>query len=333
MATLKDIARAAGVSPATVSRVLNKDDSLSTSPETREKIFLVAQQLGYNKHTKKEDRESQPVIAIVQWYNEKEELDDLYYYAIRIGLEKEAQRLGYGIVRIFNNNDLVIDQAVDGIIAIGKFSQGQIDQLKSYQDRIIFVDSDTLNAGFSCVTTDFINSVSNVLDYFLKQGLTKIGMIAGEEKTADHETPLIDQRFRTFKSYLLEKQLYEPRYVYVGAFSSQDGYQLMKQAIAELGQDLPQAFFLANDSLAVGALKALQEKQIAVPERLQVISFNDTPITRQVFPALSSVTVYTEEMGKRAMQVLDEELKHPDEQGIPIMLKLATRLTIRESSL
>ena len=60
----------------------------------------------------------------------------------------------------------------------------------------------------------------------------------------------------------------------------------------------------ASDALAVGALRSLQEHQIAVPDRVSLISFNDTSIAKYVFPALSTVTVYTEEMGKQAIQML-----------------------------
>ncbi len=66
---------------------------------------------------------------------------------------------------------------------------------------------------------------------------------------------------------------------------------------------------MANDTLAVGS-SALQERQIAVPERVQLITFNDTAITRQVYPALSSISVYTEEMGQ-AMQLLDRVITSP----------------------
>ena len=74
MATLKDIARLARVSPATVSRVLNKDDSLSVGEETRHRILTVTDELGYTKHQKQENiKKSRQKIAIVQWYSEKEE--------------------------------------------------------------------------------------------------------------------------------------------------------------------------------------------------------------------------------------------------------------------
>ncbi|WP_219967644.1 LacI family DNA-binding transcriptional regulator [Streptococcus gordonii] len=333
MVTIKDIAHAAGVSSATVSRVLNQDQAMSVSDETRIKIFTIAEQLGYKK-SKKTNKRSKPShrIAIIEWYTEQEELDDLYYYSIRLGAEKRAQELGYEIIRIFNNDSMAQLENIDGIIAIGKFSPDKIKELETYSDNLVFVDSDTLNYGHSCVTTDFENSVINVIDYFINNGLKKIGMIAGQETSSDKSTLLSDPRLNTFQSYLKQLTLYDPNLIKIGSFSSEAGYKIMKEFIMELGDNLPPAFFVANDSLASGALRALQEAKIPVPERVSLISFNDTSLAKYMYPKLSTVTVFTEEMGKQAIQILEQSFLK-DSPSVAYMVKLATRLTIRESSL
>lgn len=333
MATIKDIAIMAKVSAATVSRVLNQDPTLSVSKETRDKILRIAQDINYTKHLKTSSAmTTEKTIAILEWYSEQEELDDLYYYAIRLGVERRAEELGYRISRYFNSDIYKMDPAVAGVIALGKFSSQQISHLETVCPNLLFVDSDTLKNGHSCVTTDFEHAVTGVLDHFLEQGLTSIGMLAGEETTTDGLLTLIDQRFRTFKNYMTELGLYKPQQVYVGPFSAQSGYELMKQAIADLGEDLPQAFFIANDPMALGALRALQEQGITVPDRVSLIAFNDTPITKQVYPALSSVKVHTEEMGRTAVDLLHQSLEHPS-HAVPTLMKLATQLSLRGSSL
>ena len=333
MVTIKDIAHAAGVSSATVSRVLNQDQAMSVSDETRAKIFTIAEQLGYKKSKKTNKRsKSSHRIAIIEWYTEQEELDDLYYYSIRLGAEKRAQELSYEIIRIFNNDSMAQLENIDGIIAIGKFSPDKIKELETYSDNLVFVDSDTLNYGHSCVTTDFENSVINVIDYFINNGLKKIGMIAGQETSSDKSTLLSDPRLNTFQSYLKQLKLYDPNLIKIGSFSSEAGYKIMKKFIIELGDNLPQAFFAANDALASGALRALQEAKIPVPERVSLISFNDTSLAKYMYPKLSTVTVFTEEMGKQAIQILEQSFLK-DSPSVAYMVKLATRLTIRESSL
>lgn len=333
MATIKDIAQTAGVSPATVSRVLNYDKSMSVSDETRKKIFDIAEQLNYQKSKRQKKTSPQTHrIAIVEWYTELEELDDLYYYSIRLGIEKKAQELGYDIVRIFNNDSLSQLEQIDGIIAIGKFSSKQVKELEQYSPALVFVDSDTLDQDHSCVTTDFEHAVTHVLHHFLQQGIREIGMIAGREETADGTTSLDDPRLACFCRYLSDKGLYQPAYVKIGKFSSESGYQLMKEMIDPQKEQMPQAFFIASDALSVGALRALQEAGIAVPQDVQIISFNDTSIAKYVYPPLSTVTVFTEEMGKQALQMLDQVIK-TDESPISYMIKLSTKLTLRESSL
>ncbi len=331
MVTIKDIAKEADLSPATISRVLNGDASLSVSQETRQRILNLAQELGYTKHLKKQSPQQKGTIGIVQWYTESEELADLYYYSIRASIEQTASLLGYQIIRSFNNLTNPLLQEVDGIIAVGKFSSGQIAELAALSSQLIFVDSDTLTEGFSCVTTDFVHSVQTVIDHFRFQGLTDIGLLVGQEETTDGYQLPTDPRLTAFRSYLDTLGILREDFIYQGTFSTQSGYELMSQAIEDLGDQLPPAFFMANDTLAVGALRALQERQIAVPERVQLITFNDTAITRQVYPALSSISVYTEEMGQEAMQLLDRIIASPHPHH-PRKIKLGTQLIIRESS-
>ena len=329
MATIKDIAEKAGVSQSTVSRVLNLDETLSVSEDTRSRIFRIAEDLHYQKKSHK--TAPQPVegshkIVIFEWYTREEELDDLYYYAIRIGLERQAQELGYEIIRIFSKDDWSLMQEADGIIALGKFSPKTIQDLESYGKPLIFVDSNTLYLGHSCVTTDLEDSVIMVLDHFLEKGHEDIGLLVGREQTADAIPLLTDPRQRTFQQYLTAKGLYQERFVAVGEFSTESGYQLMEQLIQALGKELPTAFFMASDALAIGALRSLQEHQIAVPDRVSLISFNDTSIAKYVYPALSTVTVYTEEMGKQAIQMLWQTFQGT-QPSVPYMVINSSQVT------
>ena len=110
-----------------------------------------------------------------------------------------------------------------------------------------------------------------------------------------------------------------------GNFTVRSGYDLLASKIAS-GTPLPDAYFAASDSLAIGALRALQENGINVPEDIQIISFNDTSLA----PPLSSITVYTEEMGRTAMDVLNKQVLAPREN--PTLTMLGTKLTLREST-
>ena len=97
MATIKDIACLAGVSQATVSRVLNGDQTLSVSNATKKRIMEAAEELSYRK--KPIRKQSSSKIALIQWHSEKEELEDLYYMSIRRGVEKRCQKLALQVER------------------------------------------------------------------------------------------------------------------------------------------------------------------------------------------------------------------------------------------
>ncbi|MFT8406555.1 MAG: substrate-binding domain-containing protein, partial [Liquorilactobacillus nagelii] len=127
--------------------------------------------------------------------------------------------------------------------------------------------------------------------------------------------------------------LYKSKYVYVGKFSVESGYQMMKQAIKDLQEKLPHAFFAANDSIAVGALRALNEAGISVPDRVSMVAFNDTSIAKYVSPSLSCVRVDTEEMGRTGLMMLEELYQTKNKvKRSPRKVTIGTSLVFRESS-
>ncbi|WP_242851597.1 LacI family DNA-binding transcriptional regulator [Clostridium sp. DMHC 10] len=217
MTTIKDIAEKAGVSSATVSRVLNYDDTLSVSDETKKRIFQVAEQLDYKKYQNKKNKKSNK-IAIMQWYTQQEELNDLYYLSIRMGVEKRAKEEGYDIVRIFQNDKFEMSKDVAGIIAVGKFSNKQIKKLGSWTKNIVFIGSDQLLKRYDSVTIDFKQAVISVLDYFTSNGYNKIGYIGGQEKFGDNSDSIVDDRIGVLKSYLEDKNIYYEKYIFIGTF-------------------------------------------------------------------------------------------------------------------
>ena len=151
MATIKDIAQKAGVSPATVSRVLNYDPDLSVSKETEQKVFEIAEALNYTKHKNK--RRESAVLRLVQWYDSEEELADLYYLAIRLGIEKRAEELNIRLIK--EQLSELSDTETQGTIAVGKFDQAQMKQLKKLNEELLFVDFDGLSLGINSLVVDF----------------------------------------------------------------------------------------------------------------------------------------------------------------------------------
>lgn len=328
MATIKDIAVKAGVSIATVSRVLNYDPTISVADETKKRIFEVAEALSYKKKANR--KSSLPKVAIIHWYTEKEELDDLYYMSIRIGAENQCQNNNLQVIKLFYDNyEEIINEDVQGIIAVGKFSLKQADELRRVTDNIVFVDCSPDDETYDSVIVDFEKATRKVLDYLMEKGHQSIGFIGGREYYKDQTSTIEDLREATFKSYLSVKNLLNEKAIYVSTFSVDQGYNLMKQAIKEHGEALPTAFFVGNDAMAIGCLRALLEEKISVPDRVNIIGVNDISVSKYVFPSLSTVKIHTELMGETAVDLLLERL---NDRIVSKKVFVGTELLIRQSS-
>lgn len=331
MTTIKDVAKEAGVSISTVSRILNFDDTLSVGDGTRRRVLEVAERLQYKKRTKHTPKANQE-IAVVQWHSDKEELNDLYYLQIQYGIENRAATLGTSIERItYESIDKNKMKKFSGVIVVGKFDKTEVTELQSYGLPLVFIGENYLAYGCDCVRSDFETPVMKIVDRFIDRGINDIGMIAGKEQTTTEKLGVRDPRVATFNSYLKQKGLYNEDFVFQGPFGPDSGYTLMTQAIQKLGKKLPHGFMIGSDSMAVGVLRALQQNKIDVPNRVSLISFNDVAIAKYTSPALTTVHVHTELMGERAIEMLDQRMKEP--KKIPELTVIATELMERESSL
>ena len=328
IATLKDIADAAHVSSATVSRVLNADTSLQVSAATRKRIFATAEALNYTKHQHK-TQTAAGTIGIIQWYSEQEENNDLYYRAIRWGAETQLQAADFAIARYFSNDTLADAGNLAGLIAIGKYSESQLNQFKALNKPLVIVDQDTLDQSISCVTTSFAAPVGKIIAYFRQQGHHRLGMIAGREETTDGQA-IDDQRTVAFEATLRDQGLLEDAIIADAPFTIEGGYATMTELINQYGDQLPHAFFVASDAMAIGAIKALQEQHIAVPDRVSIVGFNDLAVGRFLNPSLSTVKVATQQMGINAAKLIQDQLSGL--LTVPTRITLSSELILRDSS-
>mgnify|MGYP001615699628 FL=1 len=325
MATIKDIAQKAGVSPATVSRVLNYDPDLSVSKETEQKVFEIAEALNYTKHKNK--RRESAVLRLVQWYDSEEELADLYYLAIRLGIEKRAEELNIRLIK--EQLSELSDTETQGTIAVGKFDQAQMKQLKKLNEELLFVDFDGLALGINSLVVDFSQGVQLIIDQFIKEKHERIGILSGMEYTKGSRHEIDDPRFLVFREYLTRLKLYNEADHLQGAFTILVGYTAMKTYL-ESHTDYPTAFFASSDALAIGAMRAIQVHGLRIPEDISVIGFNDVSVAKYVTPALTTVKVYTEWMGELAVSTILELIQ--EKAPVPRKITVGTELILREST-
>ncbi|MCH4171857.1 MAG: LacI family DNA-binding transcriptional regulator [Lactobacillus sp.] len=332
MTTIKDIAEQAKVSISTVSRILSFDETLSVTDETRQRVLQTAEDLQYKRRSRKAKRRITANIGIVQWHTMSQELNDLYYMQIQNGVENKANSLGIATESM--TIDEILGQesvALDGLIMIGKFDRTEIRDLKQLKLPMVFVGQNTLPEGFDSVQSDYETPIKTIIDHYLKHHIKDIGMLIGQEQTSKETDIIPDPRLVTFTAYLKQLNLFEPKFVFKGDYSPESGFAMMDQAIKVLGPDLPHGFILGSDAMAVGALRALSQADIAVPERVSIVSFNDVAIAKFTTPTLSTIHSQTELMGKRAISLLKKRLENP--KRIPQSNVYASEFIRRESSI
>lgn len=332
MATLKDIATQAQVSTSAVSRILNYDPTLSVSEATRRKVLEIAEELNYSKPGRKHEPTLNQTIGVVFWCDATRELEDVYYSAIRLGITDQAV-LENLQVKLFYRHDEWDFINLAGLIVVGsnQFTTAELQQFRDLTIPVIFADGNLLKAGFSSVTADFSFATQTIIQTLLTRGIKKIGMLAGNLTPTSDPEALIDFRFLDFKHELISRNLYHPEWIYIGQFDSQSGYQAISHGFPPLPPaQRPEALIIANDAMALGALKAFHDLNIVVPDDIKLISFNDTSLAQFTTPALSSVHVDAHEVGRKALQMLLDRLNNPQQPNY--VVTIATKLIERESS-
>lgn len=206
-------------------------------------------------------------MRLIQWFDTEEELADLYYLAIRIGIENKTEELGIRLLK--EPYEGLTDTAVDGTIALGKFDDHQIRQLKKSQSNLLMVDFDALAQGVNSLVVDFQQAVDLVIDDFIAKGHQRIGLLSGVEFTKDHHQEIEDPRRRIFEERLRRLKLHHPQYHLSAPFTVEGGYEAMKEYLQQ-NKELPSALFASSDALAIGAMRALQEKTSRFLRRSQL---------------------------------------------------------------
>lgn len=307
MATLKQIAERAKVSLTTVSRVLNQDATLSVTPETRNRILDIAGELGYRKKTLQPPVKK---IAFLYWLTEMEELHDVYFRSIRLELENQAKKYNVELHSYTIKDGIhAISSDIRGFIAVGRFSSDELARLRELTPCGVFMDTTPDQDHYDAVRPDLVWITRRAVDFFLDRGHRQIGFVGGVDFDPDTRAVRQDLRETTFRLYLESKGLLIEDAIFTGShFSVEDGYELMMGAIDKLGDQLPTAFFVASDPIAVGCLQALNERGIAIPARVSLLSINNISVAKYVSPPLTTFHIDIEELCKTALVLLLEQV-------------------------
>ncbi|MUG85551.1 LacI family DNA-binding transcriptional regulator [Paenibacillus timonensis] len=339
MATIRDVASLAGVSPSTVSRVLNGDPSLSVQEETRKKIMSAVEQLQYKMVSRrpaaaKAAQLKDYKIGLVTFCSEQFESEDPYYLSIRLQIEKEFNQLGLHITRTIrwvNHESYESLSGLDGLIVIGKFEFDPYNLFFNRIQNVVFVDYSPDENRFDSVIVDFNKVTTLALDHLIGLGYGKIGLISSRDFInrfgSDTGFDSVDQRQSSFEAYMKLKRMYYPEHVHIGKdFSMSTGYRLMKEAVDR--GNLPEAFLIGSDPMAIAAGRALKESGLKVPKDIAIVGIDDIEMASYADPPLTTVKIYTEQMGQTAVRMLLERMNGRE---VPLKVVLPSKLIVRSS--
>lgn len=325
MATIKEIAEIVGVSSAAVSRVLNYDEGISVSEETREAIFATAEKIGYKKKVIYPKIEN---VALLYFTDNEDELEDVFYRGVREEVIKQAKKMNIRL-QIYDRRDgmSVIPRDLNAFIAVGWLTRKEINQLYKICPRGVFIGTSPDEKLFDAVRPNMDSFVTQMVDYFVEKCHKKIGFIGGSDRNIDTGKPSMDIREWSFRQSVAYYHCLEEEYILISEkFTVDEGYRMGKELLKK--SSLPTALCIASDTLAVGVLQALNEKGIQVPEQMALFSINDVNIAKYLSPPLTTIHIDIPCICETALDLLRNRVLYGGKvtklifvNGIPIFRK------------
>lgn len=300
MVTIKDVARRAGVSITTASYVLNGKGNISTA--TRQRVLAAAEELNYHpnahaRHLKK--RKTRTIGVFISRFG------GLFYEEILDGIHQVILETDYELVvcpETRATSRILAHRQVDGAIVFDvKINSDLITRLAWKHFPIVTLDRYLKSDYVFPLLIDNPSGTRDVFAHFYNQGIRKIAFVAGAPDAFDNA-----ERRQVFLDEAAKHNL--TIYCYQGNFTEPSGYQAA-QTILTAG-NLPEAVFCANDQMAIGFIKAMNEHGLQAPKDIAVVGFDDIPVARYLQPSLSTVHVSRTEWGAQAALRLIELLEH-----------------------
>jgi LacI family transcriptional regulator len=323
--TIRDVAAQAGVSVATVSRVFNRKGPIRD--ETYQRVIEVAEALHYVPHAaaRSLSLRSTATIGVVL-----PELHGEFFSEVIRGIDVASRQHGYHVLLSGSHSDSeemrAVVQAVrgrvDGLIVMSPDLEPSA-LLTDLPAGVPVVMLNSRVAGRPCITIDNAHGAREVTAHLIGLGHRRIAFICGPPQNADAE-----QRRRGYRTALRAAGLDgEKNLELAGNFTEESGYEVGRTILGLRSR--PTAIFASNDAMAIGALSALRDSGLRVPEDVALVGFDDIPIARYLAPPLTTVKVPIAELGRRGFEMLMTASNGHEDANKPV--KLDTQLVVRRS--
>ncbi len=336
--TIYDVAKEAGVSKSTVSLVINA--SQMVKPETRRKVHEAISTLGYVPNmsarsltTKKANVLGVLILAedLVRKSYNFDVGAEVFAYDVMAGMPRGLIGTNYGLVSERfcvsedgdNLPDMLKTKRVDGILLIGaQFNDDFAKRVKACGFPVVVVGRD--HDMFDSITADATNGAYIAAEHLINTGHKHICYVNAPHSysTSLDRSEGFYSAMKAFKSQVSKSWLID-----VEHNSGLGGYNAIK-AFFEMGAR-PDGILTANDGIALGVMRYLYEKKINIPEDVSIISYEDSVLSGYASPALSTININKEEMGREACEIMLKRLKYPRMRRVK--MDLPVNLVLRDS--
>lgn len=328
--TLKNIADSTGASVSTVFRVL-KGTSKNMDAQKRQKIIDTAEKLGYlEKKLKSNSPQKFKIWCILA--SENENFSFPFFAELLSGIQSEAAaQVGKYLIEIstFNISDPVLmsqlgKESPNGVIVLGRNDPSNIAFLSSHIKYLVYVGLNPMQS-MDEVVCDAKKGIKTIVDYLYSLGHESLAFIGS---TYINQT-VKECRFEGFLQALKDHGLtYESDWVENCLLTSKDGYFAAKELVGLSNR--PTAIICANDDVAIGAVRAIEEIGLSVPGDISITGFDDINSAAYIKPSLTTITVPKQDLGRYAVRTLLDMIESRRDYHITITLPF--KLIVREST-
>ncbi|MDO4269700.1 MAG: substrate-binding domain-containing protein [Eubacteriales bacterium] len=337
MATLKDIAEYTGYSQATISRVLHSDPKIRVTDVTRHEIIYAAKELHYQ--TKAQPRRYRKrgslQITIAEALTPYRRRDNPYYLQMKIYIKQICNGYGVKLSHAYadgQQSQLLPATAADGVIALGMFSDKQIERLTRMSRNLVFVDASPDETRFDSVVLNAELGIQQALDYLGARKHRAIGYIGPNGEIDGSAYPVLDLRKQCFIRYMQERGEFHEQYMFETLPNSEEECEALLAQI-RAGKVLPTALVAADEAAAISAVRTIQIAGLSVPHDISVLGFSDMDNPPPIVPPLTSIRTHAEVMSAAAIHMLLERIEAANETAgfLPLQIVIAPTLNEQQS--
>ena len=330
MATMKDVAQRAGVSPSTVSHVIN--ETRFVSQQLRDRVLRAMSELNYQPSAVARSlrtKKTQVVALVIP------DITNPYFPEVARGVQDVAEETEYSVILCHTDRvrgrelrflKALRGQWVDGLILNpSEVTSGDLQDLQDAQIPVVLIGSQIDHPDLDVVMVDNVQGAYDAVSHLIDLGHRRIGLVGGPRAASSGE-----QRFQGYIRALADHDIpVDEEIITEGRFTREGGYESMKRLLAL--QSPPTAVFASSDVMAIGALMAIQEQGLQVPNDVSLVGFDDIAEASTTTPKLTTVSQPKYQTGEVAAQLLFDRVEGAS-PGKRQKIVLSHQLVIRDST-